>query len=63
MNIVIFAYAYKWQFAEWKEMHFESVESSTVADKILQLFSSKTKIKFKLNFLFFDYEKNLKKSS
>ena len=39
-------------------MHFESVESSTVADKILQLFSSKTKIKIKLNFLFFDYEKN-----
>ena len=63
MNIVIFAYAYKWQFAEWKEMHFESVESSTVADKILLLFSSKTKIKIKLNFLFFDYEKNWKKKA
>ena len=23
-------YTYKWQLAEWKEIHFESVESSTV---------------------------------
>ena len=33
-------YTYKWQLAEWKEIHFESVDSSTV-----YLFLVKTKHK------------------